>query len=218
MCFSAPVSFAASATLLVIGTAAVRAARSPRQIPLATIPLLFGMQQAVEGGLWLLLPEHPFGPWTFALVQVFASFVGVLWPLLVPAACLCLENKPVRQLLISAVVALGGLIAVYTVIIMVVYGFRAEVSERCLVYTNPAGVWPGMVAIYFVAVCGAFFVSSDHMLRKIGMVNLIGFFVAAAFYNLNFPSVWCFFAALISSLIWLKLHMESQRIGQTVVL
>ncbi|HTN41352.1 MAG TPA: DUF6629 family protein [Asticcacaulis sp.] len=218
MCFSAPVSFAASAMLLVIGTAAVRAARYPRQIPLATIPLLFGMQQGAEGVLWLILPEHPVGPWAFALVQLFVGFVGVLWPLLMPAACLCLEKKPVRQLFISAIMALGGLIAVYTVIIMVVYGFKADVSQRCLVYTNPAGVWPGMVAIYVTAVCGAFFVSSDRMLRKIGMVNLVGFAVAAGFYNLNFPSVWCFFAALISSFIWLKLHIENQCIGQTVVL
>jgi hypothetical protein len=55
MCFSAPVSFAASALLLSAGLYSLRLAsqNNPRYLPLAAIPIAFGIQQACEGWVWL---------------------------------------------------------------------------------------------------------------------------------------------------------------------
>lgn len=53
MCFSATASFSAGVILLGAGVLAVRAARSPRELPLAAIPLLFSIQQLIEGVVWL---------------------------------------------------------------------------------------------------------------------------------------------------------------------
>ncbi len=56
MCFSATVSFSAGALLLGIGTLTLRsalAARQRRELPFATIPLLFATQQLIEGMIWL---------------------------------------------------------------------------------------------------------------------------------------------------------------------
>ncbi len=55
MCFSAPASFAVSALLLPTGFYGLRLAsqHNPRYLPLATIPIAFGVQQACEGWVWL---------------------------------------------------------------------------------------------------------------------------------------------------------------------
>ena len=54
MCFSAEVSFTAAAILLPAGAAAVlRAYQTDRRyVPIAALPLLFGVQQALEGAVW----------------------------------------------------------------------------------------------------------------------------------------------------------------------
>ena len=53
MCFSATASFVASGALSALGVATLRATQRKAEIPFATIPLLFGIQQFVEGVLWL---------------------------------------------------------------------------------------------------------------------------------------------------------------------
>ena len=53
MCFSATASFVAGTGLAVLGVATLRAARRRPEIPFAAIPLIFGLQQMVEGALWL---------------------------------------------------------------------------------------------------------------------------------------------------------------------
>ena len=50
MCFSAPASFIAGTALSVIGVAALKRTESKSEIPFALIPLLFGIQQLIEGG------------------------------------------------------------------------------------------------------------------------------------------------------------------------
>lgn len=55
MCFSAPISFAASAWLLPTGLCSLQLVhqQNPRYIPLAFIPVTFAIQQACEGLVWL---------------------------------------------------------------------------------------------------------------------------------------------------------------------
>jgi len=49
MCFSATASFSAGAILLGLGTLTLKSARRPRELVLAAIPLLFAIQQLIEG-------------------------------------------------------------------------------------------------------------------------------------------------------------------------
>ena len=61
MCFSATASFSAGALLLGIGTLTLRSALATRQrhaLPFAAIPMLFAMQQLIEGVIWLTFAEE----------------------------------------------------------------------------------------------------------------------------------------------------------------
>ena len=53
MCFSATASFVAGTSLSVIGIVTLKQAKTKSEIPVAIVPLLFGVQQLVEGIIWL---------------------------------------------------------------------------------------------------------------------------------------------------------------------
>lgn len=185
-----------------IGLTALRKARQPQLRLFAAIPLLFGVQQLIEGMIWTALPMAPQGTLIYGLTQGYAFFIGVCWPVLFPLSLILIEPGRSRRKLMYGVLALGVAVAVYTLVVMGLFGFTVRVANQCLVYDNPAGIWPGMVLVYLIATCGAFFISSDDRVHWIGGANLVGFGVAASFFSLNLPSVWCFFAAIVSTLIY----------------
>ena len=57
MCFSAEASFAGRIIISAIGVATVTKVHKSSQIVFASIPLFFGVQQMVEGTLWLTIPS-----------------------------------------------------------------------------------------------------------------------------------------------------------------
>ena len=61
MCFSATASFTAGTALTAVGGLTVRKSRGKAELPLALVPLLFGIQQLTEGVLWLSL-RHDLAP------------------------------------------------------------------------------------------------------------------------------------------------------------
>lgn len=89
MCFSAPASFLASVVLCAAGVATCRLARNKRQLLLAAIPLLFGIQQAAEGFVWLSFSYPALEPWRFFFAYLFLFFAFILWPIWVPLAVYC---------------------------------------------------------------------------------------------------------------------------------
>ena len=93
MCFSATASFVAGSALVVLGVATLRATRRKVELAFAAIPLLFGLQQLVEGLLWLSFrfdsPEL-----NVAMTYLFSMFSHVLWPIFVPFAIGLLEPEP----------------------------------------------------------------------------------------------------------------------------
>lgn len=89
MCFSAA-SFTAGALLLGAGILAVKSARGPRELPLAAIPLLFSIQQLIEGVVWLTFRyEAPL--LNAVMTHAYSFFSHVLWPVYVPVAVLLIE-------------------------------------------------------------------------------------------------------------------------------
>jgi hypothetical protein len=209
MCFSAPVSFSTGLLLTGIGVLSLTKVRRPQMRLFAALPLLFGIQQLTEGFIWTNLPQSPPGPLLYGLTQFYAFFIGVMWPILFPLSLLLFEPIRIRRRLIGAVIMAGIVISIYTLVVMGLFGFTVRVANNCLVYDNPAGIWPGMELLYLLVTCGAFFIASDDRIHWIGVANLAGFGIAASFFSLNLPSVWCFCAAAISSLIYLYVRARN---------
>ena len=96
MCFSATASFVAGTSLSAIGVATIAKAERRSELPFALIPLLFGIQQIIEGVIWLTFRGEVIGLRP-ALTYAYSMFSHVLWPIYVPFALRFLEHTPWRR-------------------------------------------------------------------------------------------------------------------------
>lgn len=91
MCFSATASFASMAVLTPCGVAACQLMLADHRelLPLAAMPLFFGLQQGLEGLVWT--QQNVFiGTRAAALLYLsFALFFWLIWPSLVPYQLCC---------------------------------------------------------------------------------------------------------------------------------
>jgi hypothetical protein len=84
MCFSATASFSAAGILALAGAVTLSKARDVRERPLAAVPLVFALQQGIEGLLWRTVPAgHQAGR---TLATSFAILAMVFWPVFIPLA------------------------------------------------------------------------------------------------------------------------------------
>jgi hypothetical protein len=109
MCFSATASFIAAGATFAVGAAALSRVDSPRALTLAAMPMIFTVQQGIEGILWLDLPMDPAGTMSASLSFLFLFFAYVFWPVYVPIAVLLIEpsKRFRRPLMVCAAVGIG---------------------------------------------------------------------------------------------------------------
>lgn len=216
MCFSASASFAAGTTLSVIGVATLKNVKSKSELPFALMPLLFGVQQLSEGAIWLT-----FGHDALALRQVmtyvFIGFARVLWPVYVPLAIGMLEPVRWRKRAIFAFEAAGVVVSGYLLWGMMTAPVIAEVAGMHIVYASRQFDAMSTTALYVAATCACGLFSSYPFVRMFGALTF-GSFIAANMVATNaLVSVWCFFAALLSFLIYLHLKLPRAERRHTLV-
>ena len=200
MCFSATASFIAGAGLTVLGIATLRAARRRAEIPFAAIPLMFGLQQMVEGALWLSF-RFDAPRMNVAMTYLFSMFSHVLWPIFVPFAIGLLETVPWRRKVIWGFQGIGLLVGLYLLFLIIKYPVTAVVAKN-IVYVSPHFYKIPVMLLYVAATCVSCFFSSSATVRLFGILALLLFVVAYGFFAVALFSVWCFFAALLSAIIF----------------
>src|SRR3546814_18386784 len=96
MCFSATASFTAGTAPSAVGGLTLRKSQGKVELPLALVPLLFGVQQFAEGFLWLSLRNELPTVRTSA-TYIFSMFSHVWLPIFVPLSILLVEHdRPIR--------------------------------------------------------------------------------------------------------------------------
>lgn len=123
MCFSATASFVAGFSLSAVGMVALRKTTRRTQVPFALIPLLFGVQQIIEGMLWLsfrfdaaLLKE--------LMIYAFSAIAQSLWPIYVPFSVGLLEPIRWRRNVLFLFQIIGIGVGLYLL-------FHCQVSRGC---------------------------------------------------------------------------------------
>lgn len=206
MCFSASASFATSALLLPIGAyTLVRAWTGDRRyLMLASMPLLFAIQQAFEGGLWLVLGESTaFGmrPMTLG----FLAFAYLLWPFYVPLAASRVESGRLRHQVFSGFTLLGLVFGASLYLPLLIWPdwLSVTVVKHSILY-QPVLIYDGIVprdgvrALYAIVVAIPLLFSSLPALRRFGAAITVSVVLSALLFEYAFVSIWCFFAALLS--------------------
>jgi hypothetical protein len=200
MCFSATASFIAGITLSGLGVATLRATRRKAEIPFAAIPLVFGIQQIVEGVLWLSF-NFDAPPLNVAMTYLFSIFSHVLWPMFVPFSIGLLETVPWRRKIIWGFQGIGLMVGLYLLTMIVKFPVTA-VAAANIVYVSLHFYNIPVMLLYLAATCVGCFFSSVVTIRLFGALALLLFALAYGFFTVALFSVWCFFAAVLSSIIY----------------
>lgn len=207
LCFSAEADFAAAALVGGAGVATLRLVRRRRELLLGLLPLLLGLHQGVEGVLWLGFDGTVSAAAAAAARDVWVVFAYVVLPLLVPVAIVLAEPRRPHRPLLVPFVAVGAGVAAVALAHIVRGPVEATEGARWISYSTGAEGDLFSVA-YVTATCGPALLCSSGRLRWFGAVNLVGAGIAATFYQAEYASVWCVYAALASLLILEHLRRE----------
>lgn len=209
MCFSATASFVASGVIGSIGVATLRHVREPRALLFAFVPLLFSIHQMIEGFVWLGLEGH-FGKLALDHVAfLFTMYAQGILPLLLPLAVLLMEPAGWRRRAILALTCVGAVVSAWDIVGLVAYPSRTFVECHSIAYRNPLTGNLAISGLYILATCGALMLSTHRVVRWYGVLNVIGLTVVQIVKDYAFASVWCFYAALLSVMIYWQFNRGS---------
>lgn len=219
MCFSPEVSFAAAAALVPAGAAAMSLAarRDGRYLPLATLPLLFGVQQLLEGLVWTSGAAG-----NLDHVRIFSTaylfFAWLAWPVWVPLSVYWLEPPRRRAYFLIPIIA-GAILGSGQFLPYLAHGGWVQTSflPRAIVYggTEMFQLIIGRVptyAIYLSLVVAPPLLSSDRRVKLFGLLIALAFAVTNLFFRYAYISVFCFWGAVMSLyLVWLMTRLPGRR-------
>ncbi len=219
MCFSATASFTAAAVLTGIGATTLYKNRSEKTLLFAAMPILFGIQQALEGIVWLTLNA---GDTSSLLHQIgvagFLFIASLLWPVWMPTALYLLETQINRKKLLVICLFIGAFTSALFSIYWYNKGIRAEIFNNHIYYSSLPQSYFTLFPPYFILMISYFastllpcFISSIKYVWVFGVLITIGSIVAELSSALNFESLWCFFAAAASIAIYFILEEYRKR-------
>ena len=177
---------------------------------MALIPILFAVQQAIEGLQWLA--PHP-SLESQILGYAYLCFAFLLWPIYIPVAVHAMETNRKQKISLHWLIKLGGLVSLGLLFTLIAYTPEISVIDGHFSYGVPVsmlGYTLGTIA-YSIAVVGSLLASSRRALQLFGVLVLASEITAATIYPSGFVSVWCFFAAASSLLILLCFYAWRKR-------
>lgn len=204
MCFSAEASFAGGVVISAIGVFTVKEIHKPSQIAFACIPLFFGVQQFTEGFLWLALPNHDSVKLQKICTYIFLIMADVLWPIMIPLSVLLMEeNKRIKKAL-WVLLSAGFILGLYYVFCLLFYDITPQIKGYHIDYYTdfPSSLAVVAFAVYLVVTITPLFISSVKRTHLLGVLMSLSCAVTLIFFTQFLASVWCFFAALISGVIF----------------
>jgi hypothetical protein len=199
MCFSATASLVAGGALGVTGGLTIMQAKTKSELPFASIPLLFGIQQAIEGVVWLSFDVpllHTIATYAFII------FSHVLWPIFIPLAIMLLETDQHRKKILGLISFVGLAVGAYLAYYIITDVVTVQVINKSLSYYS-LNFYPTLILMMcLLATCGSCFFSSHRIIHYFGIVLSLSFVIAAWFFFETFFSVWCFLAAILSVFVY----------------
>lgn len=208
MCFSATASFVASGAIGTVSVVTLKKKKLKSEIPFASIPLLFAIQQFVEGVLWLT-----FGIplWQTVLTYIYAFFAYMLWPVFTPLAVYYIEPVLQRKKILLPFIAIGSLVGLYFLALIVLYPVNAQILEHSIFYDINHAYYEVIAVLYLIATAICCLFSSERMIKVFGVALLLSFLAAMLIYQQTVASVWCFFSAILSVIICLHFHYKYKK-------
>ncbi len=219
MCFSAEASFTGSAIISVIGIANIVKVKKPTQMLLAGIPFIFGIQQFSEGIVWVTLKSGGHEWLLNEAVHLFLMTALVIWPMMIPLAMWLMEKAEKRKRILVGLMMTGGILSIFYSFCLVSYDVTSQVQSLHIqyIYYFPSPLATIASGFYLVSTVLPLFVSSIKRMWLMGALIAVSYFASAIFYSQYLTSVWCFFAAVISVVIFWILNESETKVSRSLV-
>jgi hypothetical protein len=204
MCFSPEASFAGAIIISGIGVITIKKIHKPSQILFGSIPLFFGFQQFAEGVVWLTLPLTNYLIIQKISVYIFLITAQVIWPVLIPLSVLLMEKSIRKKKILKVLLLVGMALSIYYAICLCFFTVSPRIEGFHIKYYNGFPDSLAMIAtvIYLIATIPSLFVSSVKRTHLLGILMTFSCIVTVIFFRQYLTSVWCFFAAAISGVIY----------------
>jgi hypothetical protein len=204
MCFSAGASFAGGAVITAIGMMTVSRNIDPSRRMFAAIPLIFGVQQISEGFVWVALQSSGNDLILSIASYIFLFAAVVLWPFYLPLSVMLMEKEKNLRRLLMPFLVVGIVVSLYYVTRLLVNEIEPRIFSHHIKYT---GNFPQQRALivfagYAAATLIPLFISSGSKMWLLGLLMATSCLITGIFFKEYLTSVWCFFAALISIVIY----------------
>lgn len=213
MCFSSEASFAGGVIISAIGIAVVTKVHKPSQLLFASIPLFFGLQQFTEGILWITIPNPEYAAIQKIATYLFLIMADFLWPSLIPLSILLMERNERKRKILWLLLIAGLIVSVYYAFCLLFLNVTPQIMGYHIKYNTD---FPKLMAIpiftiYLIASITPLFVSSIQRTHLMGVLMFFSCLVTAIFFTQYLTSVWCFFAAFISGVIYWILNDSKKK-------
>ncbi len=208
MCFSLQADLVAGAALTPIGILALREVRCAREIPFASLPLLFALHQLVEALVWAAADGYVSPHVGHAAAVAYVIFAVPILPTLMPLAVLLLEPRKARWR-VAPFVGLGVVVSGVLTVALLTHPVTVSVHPHALGYGTGVSNGAFWTVLYIVAVIGPSVLSGYPTIVAFGVVNLVGLILVAIVYVEAFASFWCILAGIASVLV--LVHMLRRR-------
>jgi len=219
MCFSATASLSLGLVLVPVGIYSIRrAATLPDGFGLlALIPLLFGLQQILEGFVWLTLASGDASA-TRAVALGFNFFSHFFWLVWVPLCCYSIEPSALKRKLFYLLLLLGlvhGLL-MYVPLLLYQDWLSVEIIGHSIHYSTRL-LYDDYIPVVFLQILYPLIILAPFLLSSHAYVKILGLIILSSllFTTLNFNyaliSVWCYFAAVSSVYIPFMIIRTSKR-------
>jgi hypothetical protein len=143
------------------------------------------------------------------LTQLYSGFSQVIWPVYIPVAVLLLEPVPWRRKTLYAITLAGAMVSVFLLYYLTHREVLSQVTGQHISYVFPHFHEVAATGLYLLGACISPLVSSHRSVRWFGVAVTLSLITTYAYYSHWLISVWCFFAAIISSLVlW---HFPKER-------
>jgi hypothetical protein len=184
---------------------------------LAAAPILFGAQQAAEGVVWLTIGAPSDTMLQRLGVDVFLGFALVVWPLWVPLSLQRIERDAGRRRILAGLCWFAGGVSASAAVLLSRWQPFAQVAGHSLRYdypgTSDTALHVLLVLAYIASTVVPFFVSTSKLARTLGTTLVVSVVAAALIRREALTSVWCFFAAILSGVIFLAVNRSREPIA-----
>jgi len=214
MCFSATASFALGSVLIPMGGWCVQKAWKGEAdrvepadrpfLPLAVFPLAFGLQQAIEGVVWLGMGgQNPALMHSAALGFVF--FSHGFWLFWVPFMVSVLEDRPRVRWIWRGMAGVGFWLGAYFWVPLLLHAdwLTVSVQGRSLHYSlqiliaHPLLMQLGRM-LYGSTILVPLLLTKHPIVQRLGWLVLASLLLTSQLFREGLISVWCYFAAVAS--------------------